>query len=92
MHFTSAFIIKRKEQRWSPIQTPAGILMGNESLSCSTVVPYIEIMKVWDFLSQNITQNQLKFYFVTSRQDWLGIAKNVFISTINHSTKLIGSF
>ena len=36
-------------------------------------------------------QNQIKIYFVISRQDWLGIAKpnNVFRSTINPSTKLI---
>ena len=35
-------------------------------------------------------QNQLNIYFVTSKQDWLGIAKpkNVFRSAINPSTKL----
>ena len=43
---------------------------------------------------QNITQNQLNIYCVTSRQDWLGIVKpkNVFRSTINPSTKLIWNF
>ena len=30
-------------------------------------------MKVWDFLSQNITPKPV--YFVTSRQYWLGKAK-----------------
>ena len=29
---------------------------------------YIGIMKVWDFLSQNITPKQLDIYFVTPRQ------------------------
>ena len=47
---------------------------------------YIGIMKVWDFLFQILSQNQLKnIYLVTSSHDWLGIAKpkNVFRSTIN---------
>ena len=54
---------------------------------------YIEItMKVRDFLPKISLQKQLRgFYFVTSRQYWLGIAKhkNVFKSTINPSTRLI---
>ena len=42
----------------------------------------VRIMKIWDFLAQNINQN---LYFVTPRQDWLGIAnpKNVFRSTFH---------
>ena len=54
----------------------------------SSIVYTVGIMKAWDFLSQNITSNQLNIYFVISRQDCLGIAKlkNVFGST---STKLI---
>ena len=55
------------------------------------VVLYLGIMKVWEFLPQNITPKQLNIYFGTPRQDWLGIAKpkNVFRSTINLPTKLI---
>ena len=36
-------------------------------------------------------QNQFNIYFVTSRQEWLGIAKpkNVYRLTINSSIKLI---
>jgi len=37
------------------------------------------------------TKNQLKIYFVTPRQDWLGIAKCL-DTTINPSTKLMISF
>ena len=44
-------------------------------------------MKVRDFLPKN----QCDIYFVTSKQDCLGIVKlkNVFRSTINPSTKMI---
>jgi len=62
-----------------------------EGLSYSTVVLYIGIMKVWDLISP---KNQVKIYFVTSKQDWLGIAKpqNVFRWFINPSMKLIWNF
>ena len=54
-------------------------------LSYSTVVLYIGIVKVWDSSPKISPKNQLDIYFVTSRQDWLGIAKpkNVFRSTKN---------
>ena len=57
-----------------------------------TLLHILGIMKVWDFLPQNITpKHQLSIYFVTSRQNWLGIAKlkNVFRSIIDPSTNLI---
>ena len=46
-------------------------------------------MKLRDFLPENIAQNQLNIYFVTSRQYWLGTfkLKNVLLS-INPSTKM----
>ena len=43
------------------------------------------------FIAQKHHPNQLDIYFVTSRKDWLGIAKpkNVFRSAKKPSTKLI---
>ena len=51
-------------------------------LSYSTVVLYVVIMKVRDFVLLDI-------YFLTVREDWLGIAKpiNVFRSIIDRSIK-----
>ena len=42
------------------------------------------IMKVKDFCPEMSPQNQFNIYFVTSKQDWLGIAKpkNVFRAII----------
>ena len=52
----------------------------------STVVLYVYMdHRDLGFLAKYHPQNQLNIYFVTSMQDWLGIAKpkNVFRSTIN---------
>ena len=52
----------------------------NLSLSFSTVVLYVRIMKVRDFLPKISPKNQLNVYFVSFWQHRLGIAKlkNVF--------------
>ena len=48
------------------------------------IIQYSRIMKILDFLPQISPQNQLDIYFVTSRQDLLGIPK---LNTVLRSTK-----
>ena len=57
----------------------------------SSVLQCIGIIKVWDFLPENPTYNQLNINFVTAWQHWLGIVKpkNVLRSTLNHYIKLL---
>ena len=61
----------------------------NNTVSYSTVVLYIGIMKVRGFWPKLSPQNQLDIYFLTLWEYWLGLAKpkNVFRSILNPSIK-----
>ena len=59
-------------------------------IQCSSTV-YKDHEGLGFLVPKYLPQNQLNIYFVTSTQDWLGIAKpkNVFRSIINPSAKLM---
>jgi len=64
------------------------------TISYSTVVLYIGIMKVWGFGPKLSPLNQLDICFPTVWEYWLGIAKpkSVFRSTLNRCIKLLWNF
>jgi len=63
--------------------------LKRRTVSYSTVVLYIRIMKVLGFWPEIITPNQLNIYFLTLWEHWLGLAKpkNVFRLILNPSIK-----